>query len=139
MASEAAFSTGPLCLSDSEINKAAHDTVTLCGRIILAIVAKEGVQLPSITATHFDLSTLGISREGYRNKLQQQVALPSLSEPVCGNERAAAIKKEKKPLRWLPKLCRSPSWFCHCPSGMADGDFRSYLILKRQATAGHAR
>ena len=55
---------GTARLSDSEINKAAHDTVTLCGRIILAIVAKEGVQLPSITATHFDLSTLGISREG---------------------------------------------------------------------------
>ena len=51
---------GTARLSDS--NKAAHDTVTLCGRIILAIVAKEGVQLPSITATHFDLSTLGISR-----------------------------------------------------------------------------
>lgn len=56
---------GTARLSDSEINHAAQDTITLCGRIILAIVVKEGTQLPSITATHFDLSTLGISREGF--------------------------------------------------------------------------
>ena len=44
---------GTARLSDSEINQAAQDTVTLCGRIILAIVAKEGAVVPSIAATHF--------------------------------------------------------------------------------------
>ena len=40
-------------LSDSEIFQASLDTVTLCGRIILAVVAEEGTRLPSVAATHF--------------------------------------------------------------------------------------
>jgi hypothetical protein len=52
-------------LSDSEISQAAHDTITLCGRIILAIVAKEGARLPSIAATHFDISSLATAQEGF--------------------------------------------------------------------------
>jgi hypothetical protein len=44
-------------LSDAEINNAALDTVTLCGRVILAIVAKEGARLPSIAAIHFGIGT----------------------------------------------------------------------------------
>lgn len=47
---------GTARLSDSEINQAALDTITLCGRIILAIIAKEGVRVPSIAATHFEPS-----------------------------------------------------------------------------------
>ena len=47
---------GTARLSDSEINQAALDTITLCGRIILAIVAKEGARVPSIAATHFNPS-----------------------------------------------------------------------------------
>jgi hypothetical protein len=43
-------------LSDSEINQAATDTVTLCGRIILAIIAKEGGRIPSIATTNFTVS-----------------------------------------------------------------------------------
>ena len=45
---------GTTRLSDSEINQAAMDTVTLCGRIILATVANEGARIPSIAATHFN-------------------------------------------------------------------------------------
>jgi hypothetical protein len=55
---------GTARLSDSEIVQAAQDTITLCGRIILAIVAKEGARRPAITQTHFDIGTVGISREG---------------------------------------------------------------------------
>ncbi|HEV2037458.1 MAG TPA: hypothetical protein VGQ96_02540, partial [Candidatus Eremiobacteraceae bacterium] len=47
---------GTARLSDSEVNQAALDTITLCGRIILAIVAKEGARVPSIATTHFNLS-----------------------------------------------------------------------------------
>jgi hypothetical protein len=42
--------------SDSEINQAALDTIALCGRVILEIVEKEGTQLPSVAAVHFDAS-----------------------------------------------------------------------------------
>ncbi len=45
---------GKARLSKSEINQAAMDTVTLCGRIILATVANEGARIPSIAATHFN-------------------------------------------------------------------------------------
>jgi hypothetical protein len=47
---------GTARLSDSEINQAALDSITLCGRIILAMVAKEGTKVPSIAATHFNPS-----------------------------------------------------------------------------------
>jgi hypothetical protein len=43
-------------LTDAEINQAALDTITLCGRIILSMVAKEGTKVPSIAATHFNPS-----------------------------------------------------------------------------------
>jgi hypothetical protein len=39
--------------SDIEIKNAARETVILCGRIILAMVAKQGVRVPSIAETHF--------------------------------------------------------------------------------------
>lgn len=42
--------------SDSELHQAALDTLTLCGQIVLAIVAKEGTNVPSIAATHFGAS-----------------------------------------------------------------------------------
>lgn len=45
---------GTARLSDAELNQAALDTITLCGRIILAIVAKEGATVPSIAAKHFN-------------------------------------------------------------------------------------
>jgi hypothetical protein len=44
---------GTARLSESEISDAALDTMTLCGRIILAVVAKEGTRVPSIAETHF--------------------------------------------------------------------------------------
>lgn len=47
---------GTASLSNSEVNQAALDTTTLCGRIILAVVAKEGARVPSIAATHFNPS-----------------------------------------------------------------------------------
>jgi hypothetical protein len=47
---------GTARLSDSEINQAALDTITLCGRIILALVAKEGTRVPSIAPAHFNPS-----------------------------------------------------------------------------------
>jgi hypothetical protein len=37
-----------------EINQAATDTVTLCGRVILAVVAKAGTQLPSVAGPNFN-------------------------------------------------------------------------------------
>ncbi len=40
-------------LSNSEIDQAAGDTIRLCGRIIIAIIAKDGGRVPSIAATHF--------------------------------------------------------------------------------------
>lgn len=46
---------GTAPLSDSELSQASLDTVTLCGRIILGIVAKEGTRIPSIASTHFDI------------------------------------------------------------------------------------
>jgi hypothetical protein len=45
-------------LSDTEISKAALDTVTLCGQIVLAVVAKEGIRVPSIAATHFNVNAI---------------------------------------------------------------------------------
>ena len=54
MALEAVSSTESLACPIPEINQAALDTITLCGRIILAIVAKEGARVPSIAATHFN-------------------------------------------------------------------------------------
>ncbi len=56
---------GTARLSDSEISQAAQDTVTLCGRVILGIVAKDGARLPSIAATHFGLSTPGTAQESF--------------------------------------------------------------------------
>jgi hypothetical protein len=49
---------GTAHLSDSEINQAALDTITLCGRIILAIIAREGTKVPAIAETHFSPSAL---------------------------------------------------------------------------------
>jgi hypothetical protein len=49
---------GTARLSAPEINQAALDTITLCGRIILAIVAKDGARVPSIAATHFSASAI---------------------------------------------------------------------------------
>lgn len=54
---------GTARLSGSEMSQAAHDTVTLCGRIILGIVAREGAQPPSIAARHFDMSNLTASSD----------------------------------------------------------------------------
>jgi hypothetical protein len=45
---------GTARLTDAQLSQAALDTITLCGRIILAIVAKEGQKVPSIAATHFN-------------------------------------------------------------------------------------
>ena len=47
---------GTARLSDDEIGQAAMDTVTLCGRIVLALVVKEGARIPSIAGTHFNIS-----------------------------------------------------------------------------------
>ncbi len=44
---------GTARLSDDKIRQAARDTVTLCGRIILAIATKKGARTPTIAATHF--------------------------------------------------------------------------------------
>lgn len=54
---------GTAHLSDSETNEAAFNTITLCGRIVLSAVAQEGVPVPSIAATHFNLSTRGTGPE----------------------------------------------------------------------------
>ena len=45
---------GTARLAHSEMNQAALDTITLCGRIILALVAREGGRIPSIAETHFN-------------------------------------------------------------------------------------
>jgi hypothetical protein len=55
---------GTARLSDDEIHQAARDTVTLCGRIILAIAAKEGVRTPTIAATHFGTATPETPKNG---------------------------------------------------------------------------
>lgn len=44
---------GTARLSDSEMSQAAVDTITLCGQIVLAIVAKDGIRVPSIAARQF--------------------------------------------------------------------------------------
>jgi hypothetical protein len=48
---------GTARLSDAEISQAAGGSITLCGRIILAIAAKEGAGVPSIAARHFNPSS----------------------------------------------------------------------------------
>jgi hypothetical protein len=48
---------GTAPLSDEEIRQAALATLTLCGQIVLAMVAKEGARIPSIAATHFNTKT----------------------------------------------------------------------------------
>jgi hypothetical protein len=55
---------GTARLSDSEISKAAQDSITLCGRIILGVVAQEGVRLPSIAATHFGAGKQATAQDG---------------------------------------------------------------------------
>ena len=50
---------GTARLSDSEISQVALNTVTLCGRIILTVVVKEGTRLPSVAATHFGYNGTG--------------------------------------------------------------------------------
>jgi hypothetical protein len=45
---------GTARLSDSEISQGAVDTVTLCGQIVLTIVAKDGTRVPSIASRHFN-------------------------------------------------------------------------------------
>jgi hypothetical protein len=50
---------GTARLSDSEISQAAVDTVTLCGRIVLAGIAKDGIRVPSIAARQFNVNAPG--------------------------------------------------------------------------------
>jgi hypothetical protein len=40
-------------LSDTEINQAAVEAVTLCGQILFALVSEEGGRIPTVTAKHF--------------------------------------------------------------------------------------
>jgi hypothetical protein len=47
---------GTARLSDSEMSQAALDTVTLCGQIVLAIVAQDGTRVPSVAARQFTVS-----------------------------------------------------------------------------------
>jgi hypothetical protein len=56
---------GTARLSDSEINQAALETVTLCGRVILTMVAKAGARLPSIAAIHFGIGKAATTQEGF--------------------------------------------------------------------------
>lgn len=44
---------GTASLSDSEIATLASDAISLCGRIVLALAANEGVSLPTIASAHF--------------------------------------------------------------------------------------
>lgn len=46
---------GTARLSDSEVSEAALATFKLCARIVFAILAKEGVRVPSIASTHFGI------------------------------------------------------------------------------------
>ena len=39
--------------SQQELNSLAQDSIKLCGRIILAIIRQQGIELPSITQTNF--------------------------------------------------------------------------------------
>jgi hypothetical protein len=55
---------GTARLSNLEIIQAAFDTVSLCGRIVLAIVAQEGARLPSVAATHFNTGAPMTVQEG---------------------------------------------------------------------------
>jgi hypothetical protein len=43
--------------SEADIGQAAGDTITLCGRIILSILANNGIRVPAIAETHFKIST----------------------------------------------------------------------------------
>lgn len=44
---------GTAQLSESELHAAAQDTITLCTRILLAIISNEGGRVPSIATTHY--------------------------------------------------------------------------------------
>lgn len=44
---------GTARLSDADIRQASLETGTLCGRIILAVLAQQGIRIPSIVETHF--------------------------------------------------------------------------------------
>jgi hypothetical protein len=44
---------GTLTMTEAEIGLLAIDTITLCGRVIMAVAERDGVKLPSITSVHF--------------------------------------------------------------------------------------
>jgi hypothetical protein len=44
---------GTTLLSEAEASQIANDSITLCGKIIIALLANEGVKVPSIAKTHF--------------------------------------------------------------------------------------
>jgi hypothetical protein len=44
---------GTARLSDDATSQAARDTITVCGRIVLAMVAKNGTRVPAVAAKHF--------------------------------------------------------------------------------------
>jgi len=44
---------GTRVLTETEIAQLANDTVSLCGRIILAVVEQDGITVPSVAAKHF--------------------------------------------------------------------------------------
>jgi hypothetical protein len=44
---------GTVPLSEPEANQLANDSITLCGKLIIALLASEGIKVPSIAKTHF--------------------------------------------------------------------------------------
>jgi len=44
---------GTAPLSEPDANQLATDTITLCGKVIIALLACEGIKVPSIAKTHF--------------------------------------------------------------------------------------
>jgi hypothetical protein len=44
---------GTVALTEQEIDQLATDSVSLCGRIILAIVERDGIKLPTVASVHF--------------------------------------------------------------------------------------
>jgi hypothetical protein len=56
---------GTARLSDDEIGQAARDALTLCGPIVLAMIAKEGARIPSIAALHFTIGKTATAEEDF--------------------------------------------------------------------------
>lgn len=49
---------GTAQLSEPELHKAGQETITLCAKILFAIISKEGIRVPTIADTHYGNTSL---------------------------------------------------------------------------------